>query len=216
MHMLRLVTGFGGMLTFMLTCITCTCYVTSLGWASRNGGKLSVIKNIFKRGSKAEPLCTGRRGHNASSCESLGQKLLSLLRKKHSVPQLQDFWRMNSKTKSLLEVTGRSLKNRMAMWEGKKHRAPFEENIPCKLQVIIEKTLQILGEFKACLENESVVSLWRKQHFFQSAHNPWRGFPPDGLFKKSCCIPSFILGRLECTLCIPFFGQWQVNLTGLS
>jgi hypothetical protein len=89
----------------------------------------------------------------------------------------------------------------------KKHRAPFLEKVPCKLQVIIEKTLQILGEFKACLENESVVSLWRKQHFFQSAHNPWRGFPPDGLFKKSCCIPSFILGRLECTLCIPFFGQ---------
>ena len=178
MHMLRLVTGFGGMLTFMLTCITCTCYVTSLGWASRNGGKLSVIKNIFKRGSKAEPLCTGRRGHNASSCESLGQKLLSLLRKKHSVPQLQDFWRMNSKTKSLLEVTGRSLKNRMAMWEGKKHRAPFEENIPCKLQVIIEKTLQILGEFKACLENESVVSLWRKQHFFSKRSQPLARFSP--------------------------------------
>jgi hypothetical protein len=84
---------------------------------------------------------------------------------------------MNSKTKSLLEVTGRSLKNRMAMWEGKKHRAPFEENIPCKLQVIIEKTLQILGEFKACLENESIALLWRKRHF-QNAHNRWRSFPP--------------------------------------
>ena len=113
--MLRLVTGLGGMLTFMLTCVTCTCYVTSLGWASRNGGKLSLIKKIFKRGSEAEPLWTGRCGHNASSCERLGQKLLSLLRKKHFVPQLQDFWRMNSKTKSFLEVIGRSLKNRMAM-----------------------------------------------------------------------------------------------------
>ena len=31
MHMLRHVSGFGGWLTFMLTCATCTCYVTSLG-----------------------------------------------------------------------------------------------------------------------------------------------------------------------------------------
>ena len=88
MHMLRHWFA-GAMLTFMLTCGTCTCYVTLLGWASKNGGKLSVIK----RGSK--------RIHNVSSCESLGQKLLSLLRKKHSAAQLQDFWRMNSKTKSL-------------------------------------------------------------------------------------------------------------------
>ena len=99
MHMLRHVTGLGVMFTFMLTCFTCTCRVTSLGWASKNGGKLSVIKRIVKRGSKAEPLCThcGWRGHichNASSCESLGQKLLSFLREKHSAAQLQDFWRM--------------------------------------------------------------------------------------------------------------------------
>ena len=31
MHMLRHVTGLG-VLTFMLTCVTCTCYVTSLDW----------------------------------------------------------------------------------------------------------------------------------------------------------------------------------------
>ena len=33
-HILRYVTGLGGwgMLTFMLTCVTCTSYVTSLGW----------------------------------------------------------------------------------------------------------------------------------------------------------------------------------------
>ena len=29
----------------------------------------------------------------------------------------------------------------------KKHRPPFQEQIPCKLQVIIKKTLQIPGEF---------------------------------------------------------------------
>ena len=34
MHILRYVTGLGGwgMFTFMLTCVTCTSYVTSLGW----------------------------------------------------------------------------------------------------------------------------------------------------------------------------------------
>ena len=34
MHILRCVTVLGGwgMLTFMLTCVTCTSYVTSLGW----------------------------------------------------------------------------------------------------------------------------------------------------------------------------------------
>ena len=62
---------------------------------------------MIKRGSKGI--------HNVSSCESLGQKLLSFLRKKHSVAQLRGFWRMNSKTKNLLEVTGRSLKDRMAL-----------------------------------------------------------------------------------------------------
>ena len=46
-----------------------------------------------KKGSKAEPLCThcGQRGHNAASCEGLGQQLLSLLRKTHSASQLQEF-----------------------------------------------------------------------------------------------------------------------------
>jgi len=57
-------------------------------------------------------------------------------------------WRWtNSKTKSLLELTGRALKNRMAMQGGTKHRAPFQEQIPCKLQVIIKKPLQIPREF---------------------------------------------------------------------
>lgn len=56
---------------------------------------MGVQKKILKRGSKAEPLCThcGQRGHNAASCEGLGQQLLLLLRKKHSAPQLQEFLR---------------------------------------------------------------------------------------------------------------------------
>ena len=175
MHMPRLVTGFGGMLTFMLTCITCTCYVTSLGWASRNGGKLSVIKNIFKRGSKAEPLCTGRRGHNASSCESLGQKLLSLLRKKHSVPQLQDFWRMNSKTKSLLEVTGRSLKNRQ-----KNTAHLFKRKFPVNYRSSSKKHFKFPGNFKAYF-GEWINSFALAKTAFSKRSQPLAQFsPPTG------------------------------------
>lgn len=61
----------------------------------KHGRKVGVQKKILKRGSKAEPLCThcGQRGHNAASCEGLGQQLLLLLRKKHSAPQLQEFLR---------------------------------------------------------------------------------------------------------------------------
>ena len=45
MHILRYVTGLGGwgMLTFMLTCVTCTSYVTSLGWGV---GDVNVHVNL--------------------------------------------------------------------------------------------------------------------------------------------------------------------------
>ena len=67
------------MLTFMLTCATCTSYVTSLGWGV---GDVHVHVNLHQ--------CT-------SYVTSLGW-----------------CW-MNSKTKSLMEVTGRALKDRVAM-----------------------------------------------------------------------------------------------------
>ena len=90
MHILRYVTGLGGwgMLTFMLTCVTCTSYVTSLCWR----------------------------------------------------------W-MNSKTKSLMEVTGRALKDRVAMWVGKKNRRVFRNNFPVIYRLSFKKTLHNPGEF---------------------------------------------------------------------
>jgi len=120
--------------------------------------------------------------HNASSCESLGQKLLPFLRKKTfcgSVTRLLEDELQNQKP---LEVTGRSLKNRMAMWEGKKHRAPFQENFPVNYRSSSKKHFKRPGNFKPILENEPVVSLCESD-FFQNAHNRWRGFPPDGMFK---------------------------------
>ena len=52
------------------------------------------------------------------------------------------------------------------MW-GKKYRAPFQEKIPCKLQVITKKRFKFPGNFKL---------------IFQKAHNRCRGYPPDGMF----------------------------------
>ena len=45
---------------------------------------------------------------------------------------------------------------------GGKHRTRFQEQIPCKIQVIIKNALPIPGDFKPILRNESIVSLWRK------------------------------------------------------
>ena len=54
---------------------------------------------------------------------------------------------MNSKSKNLLEVTGRSLKKRMAMWEEENMAARFQDEIPCKFQDIIKHALQSPAEF---------------------------------------------------------------------
>ena len=137
-----------------------------------------MIKNIVKRGSKAELLFThcGRRGHNASSCESVGQKLLSLLRKKkHSATQLQDFWRMNSKTKSLLEVTGRSLKNR------KKNTAHlFKRKFPVNYRSSSKKHFKFPGNFKAYFA-EWINSFALAKTAFSKRSQPLAQFsPPTG------------------------------------
>ena len=59
--------------------------------------------------------------------------------------------------------------------KGGKHRAGVDQKIN-------EKSQGILVTFSYFFWNRSRVSLWRKQHFFQNAHNRWRGFPPDGKF----------------------------------
>ena len=94
-------------------------------------------------------------------------------------------WRwMNSKSKNLLEVTGRSLKKRMAMWEEEDIAHVFKSKFPVNYSYRASSKMhfKLPENFKPILWNESIVSLWRKRHFFQNAHNRWRGFPPDGLF----------------------------------
>ena len=128
MHIVRFVTGVWGvgMLTFMLTCITCTSYVTSLGWG---GGDVNVHANLRHMhiwryvaglGGMLTFMLTcvtamWRLAKSAMPCS------LSTRSNGHVNPKLMRSirvwqWRwMNSKTKSLLELTGRALKNRMAM-----------------------------------------------------------------------------------------------------
>jgi len=59
--------------------------------------------------------------------------------------------------------------------KGGKHRAGVDQKIN-------EKSQGNLVTFSYFFWNRSIVSLWRKQHFFQNAHNRWRGFPPDRMF----------------------------------
>ena len=82
----------GRVLTFMLTCVTYICYVTSLGC----GGCWRLSKSAMPCS-----LPTRTDGH-------VNPKLM------RSIRVWQWRW-MNSKTKSLLELTGHPLKKRMAM-----------------------------------------------------------------------------------------------------
>ena len=103
-------------------------------------------------------------------------------------------WRwMNSKSKNLLEVTGRSLKKRMAMWEEENIARVFKSKFPVNYRTSSKMHFKFPGNFKPILWNESIVSPWRKRHFFQNAHNCCRGFPPDGkiLMLQSYSIIAF-------------------------
>ena len=66
--------------------------------------------------------------------------------------------------------------------EREKHRPPFQEQIPCKLQDIIKKALQIPGEFEAYFGEWISSFAMVKTTFFSKRSKCWRGFPPDGKF----------------------------------
>ena len=87
---------------------------------------------------------------------------------------------MNSTTKGLMEVTGQALKNRMAMWVEKNHRASFQAQIPCKLQVMFKKPLQNPGDFKDNFGEWISSFAMAKKTFFSKRSKRWRGFPPAG------------------------------------
>ena len=60
---------------------------------------------------------------------------------------------------------GHSLKTCLAMWEGKQHRAPFQQK---KMEITgrhQKNTFQLPANFYPILENESVVCWWRQGFF---------------------------------------------------
>ena len=63
----------------------------------------------------------------------------------------------------------------------KKHCGPFQEQFPCKLQVIIKKTFQVPWEFKAYF-GEWISSFVRygENNIFSKRSKHWRGFPSTG------------------------------------
>ena len=85
-------------------------------------------------------------------------------------------WRwMNSKSKNLLEVTGRSLKKRMAMWEEENIARVFK--FPVNYRTSSKMHFKFPGNFKPFSWNESIVSLWRKRHFFKTLKTAGAVFP---------------------------------------
>ena len=120
------------MLTFMLACVNCTSHVTSLGWG---GGDVSVHVNL--RLSKSAIPCsppTRSNGH-------VNPKLM------RSIRVWQWRW-VNSTTKGLMEVTGQALKNRMAMWVGKKFARVFRHKFPVNYRSSLKNHFKIPGIFK--------------------------------------------------------------------
>ena len=92
-------------------------------------------------------------------------------------------WRwMNSKSKNLLEVTGRSLKKRMAMWEEENIARVFKSKFPVNYRTSSKMHFKFPGNFKLILWNESIVSLWRKRHFFKTLTTAGAVFPPTGCY----------------------------------
>ena len=92
-------------------------------------------------------------------------------------------WRwMNSKAKNLLEITGCSLQKRMAMWKEENTARVWQSRFPVNCRSWSRIQWKFPENVSRFFWNRSIVSLWRKQHFFQHAHNRWRGFPPDRMY----------------------------------
>ena len=99
---------------------------------------------------------------------------------------------MNSKSKNLLEVTGRSLKKRMAMWEEENITRVFKSKFPVIYRTSSKMHFKFPGNFKPTLWNESIVSLWRKRHL-ESTTLTTAGavFPPTGCLCLVWLLPSW-------------------------
>ena len=66
---------------------------------------------------------------------------------------------------------------------GKNMAHLFKNNFPVNYRTSSKKHFNSPGNFKPILGNESVVSLWRKRHFFKTFKTLARFFP-DGMFSQ--------------------------------
>ena len=123
-------------------------------------------------------------------------------------------WRwMNSKTKSLLEVTGRSLKNRMAMWEGKNIAHLFKRKFPVNYWSSSKNPSISQGILS---ENASVVShsfAMAKTTFYSKRSQPLaRLSPRPDVFDPAQCMGAWHTFLMPIALMllksVKFLGMW--------
>ena len=55
----------------------------------------------------------------------------------------------------------------------------FRNKFPVNYRSSWKEHFKFPGNLKPILGNESIVSLWRKQHYLSKCTKRWRGFPPD-------------------------------------
>ena len=95
-------------------------------------------------------------------------------------------WRwMNSKSKNLWGITGRSLKKRMAMWEEENIARVFKFRV--NYRTSWKMHFKFSGNFKPISWNESIVSLWRKRHVFKTLKTAGAVFPRRDVYDIMGC-----------------------------
>ena len=157
------------MLTFILTCVTCTSYVTSLGL-----GVWGMNQLLTQCGDYLS------LPSHALSLDEIQRPCQPKVDAKHpgvavALDELQDEKSYGGHRSSL----ERPCSN--VNWKKKTQRV-FRNKFPVIYRLSFKKHFKIPGNFGPILGHESVVSLWRKRHFLKEPSNRWRGFPPDGMF----------------------------------
>ena len=201
-----------GMLTFVRTCDTCACYVTS--WVGCGGvGDVDVRENLrhmritsllgwgggcwrsWERESSASrkesktkrPWFTQVEWIQCGGC--LNQQFLVALRPGWTATSILN-WCEASEFGNGVGWTPKKMfwRKLVACWtsacasEREKNRASFQHKNPCNLQAMMLKPLDFPRENSRIFEMKVNSFAMAKTTFFQKRSKRWRGFPPDGMF----------------------------------
>ena len=158
------------------------CYVMFFcqcpGEIEANGTSIHSWKGFFciKKGirNKTVPIHTGgvdamwRLSKSAIPC-SLPTRADSQVNPKlmRSIRVWQWRW-MNSKAKNFLEITGRSLQKRMAMWKEENIARVWRSKFPVNCRSWSKNQWKFAGILVTFSSIRSIVSPWQKQHFFKT------------------------------------------------